>query len=190
MNPYDQIATQFDAHRTSFREKKYLDQLLETLAPKSSILDVGCGTGWPIGAYLLQKGYAVTGVDASPEMLKLARAHLPEAPLILGDILVLDFTPSFAAIVAWDSVFHIRREAHLGLFKKFYRWLDSKGMLLISLGATEWEGTSEMFGHRFFYSGYAPEQSIALLEEAGFSIISWEVDDPSSRGHAVFLARI
>ncbi|MFH1942729.1 MAG: hypothetical protein ABIL68_11575 [bacterium] len=46
-----------------------------------------------------------------------------------------------------------------------------------------------MLGQTFFYSGYAPEKSISLIEQSGFSIVTWEIDDPSSRGHLVVIAR-
>jgi hypothetical protein len=49
--------------------------------------------------------------------------------------------------------------------------------------------TSEMFGHTFFYSGYAPGVARQLLEAEGFGVEVWEVDDPSSRGHIAVIVR-
>jgi len=43
--------------------------------------------------------------------------------------------------------------------------------------------------NHFFYSGHAPETTVMLLEQAGFAVPFWEIDDPSSRGHAVFLVQ-
>jgi hypothetical protein len=46
-----------------------------------------------------------------------------------------------------------------------------------------------MFGHTFFYSGYEPDETVRLLEAAGFTVELCEVDDPSSRGHVAIVAR-
>jgi cyclopropane fatty-acyl-phospholipid synthase-like methyltransferase len=93
-------------------------------------------------------------------------------------------------IVAWDSVFHVPRVDHAALFVRFASWLRPGGRLLLSLGGTAWEGTSEMLGETFFYSGLDPDESLRLLEEAGFAIVHSEIDDPSSRGHLAVVASI
>lgn len=53
-------------------EVDYVDQLIKKINPEAkTILDLGCGTG--IHAYLLaKKGYMITGVDFSEEMINLA----------------------------------------------------------------------------------------------------------------------
>ena len=52
------------------------------LAPRVAI-DVACGTGRH-GAYLAALGYAVTGVDATTEMLALAAEKVPVATFKVG----------------------------------------------------------------------------------------------------------
>jgi SAM-dependent methyltransferase len=74
--------TFFDAHAPVYDENvftkntvKEVDFLLEELglAPGSSILDVGCGTGRH-SIELAKRGYALTGLDLSSEMLAQAAA--------------------------------------------------------------------------------------------------------------------
>lgn len=86
--PYDLIAERWSRDRNSlaFRERPYLDRFIELAAPGGRILDLGCGSGKPIARYLLDPGYRVTGVDASPEMLRFARKNCPDAELVLGDM--------------------------------------------------------------------------------------------------------
>jgi len=48
------------------------------LHPGACVLDVGCGSGH-LAAVLLSAGFRVLGVDASPEMVALARRHAPGA---------------------------------------------------------------------------------------------------------------
>ena len=48
------------------------------LAKGARVLDVGCGSGL-LARRLLDAGFAVTGVDASPAMIELARGYAPGA---------------------------------------------------------------------------------------------------------------
>ncbi len=54
--------------------------------PASDVLDVGCGTG-SLSLLASERGHRVTGVDASPRMVELARAKLAgrDAVFLLGD---------------------------------------------------------------------------------------------------------
>jgi SAM-dependent methyltransferase len=54
-------------------------RLLRDVVPAGGrVLDVGCGSGL-LARRLLAEGYAVTGIDASPAMIELAREHAPGA---------------------------------------------------------------------------------------------------------------
>lgn len=48
------------------------------LRPGQRVLDVGCGSG-VLARALLEAGYAVSGIDASPALIELAREHSPAA---------------------------------------------------------------------------------------------------------------
>ncbi len=189
-NSYDSIAEDWHASRTQFPARKYVDLILSRLEPAAKILDLGCGTGTPIAQYLVQKGFYVVGVDQSAKMLDIARQVVPGAELIQADMCDANLTGSFAAAIAWDSIFHVERAHHRAIFRKLSGLLDPGGWLLLSAGGSGHEGfTSEMFGHTFFYSGYEPEETQGLLTVEGFGVDLCEVDDPSSRGHVAIIAR-
>lgn len=189
-SPYDQIAKQWSAARSEGAfDPKYVDLLIDHLPDGAEVLDVGCGSGTPIAQRLVGRGCIVTGVDASEVMLEIAKQQVPEAYFVLCDLMMFEPRTQYSGIVAWDSIFHIPREQHLEVFKKLNRWLLPDGLLLISLGGSAWEGTTEMFGHGFFYSGFEPDDSLKLLQEANFEILLSEVDDPSSCGHIAILCR-
>lgn len=75
------------------------------------------------------------------------------------------------------------------LFRKLAKSLAPKGRLLLSVGGSGGEFTSEMYGHTFSYSGFEPDETRKLLEAESFEIELWEVDDPSSRGHIAVIGR-
>jgi SAM-dependent methyltransferase len=56
--------------------------------PLGHVLDAACGTGRH-SVWLAAQGHAVTGVDASADMLAKARAKLPEARFEQGDLTAL-----------------------------------------------------------------------------------------------------
>jgi cyclopropane fatty-acyl-phospholipid synthase-like methyltransferase len=189
-NSYDFIAEDWHASRTGFGARKYVDLILGRLTPGAKLLDLGCGTGVPIARYVVENGFRVVGVDQSARMLEIARRVVPEAELIEADMCELNLAEGFAAVIAWDSIFHVARAEHRAIFRKLSGLLDPGGWLLLSAGGSGHEGfTSEMFGHTFFYSGHEPEEVLGLLRAAGFEIDLCEEDDPSSRGHIAVIAK-
>jgi cyclopropane fatty-acyl-phospholipid synthase-like methyltransferase len=203
-NPYDHIAEQwhsnFRGQTYIERVLSYVDRILDGLPSGAKVLDLGCGTGNPIAKYIVQRGYQLTGVDQSKEMLRIARQVVSEAELIHANMVEIEFRDKFSAAVAWDSVFHVERKHHSAIYHKLASSLEIGGRLLLSVGGSDAGGstsgdsdtegfTSEMFGQTFYYSGYAPKVARKLLEAEGFEIEMWEVDDPSSRGHIAVIAR-
>lgn len=187
---YDRIAGAWAAHRLAFTPAlhRLLDALTAPLAPGASVLDVGCGSGLPVSRHLASQGFRVTGLDASARLLAFAHGAVPEATFLHGDLRTATFETSFDALIAWDVLFHVPRDDHRAVFARFSAWLRPGGRLLVSLGASAGAFTSEMFGTSFFYNAHAPAYARRLLSRAGFRILHFEVDDPSSRGHVAILA--
>ena len=188
---YDVIAEKFFAERsTRLREAKYLDLLLADVVAGAAILDFGCGTGRPIAEELLRRGYRVTGVDGSAGMLAIARRVIPDARLLRGRLEGFEIGETFAAAIAWDSLFHVDRAHHAAIYANLARWIAPGGRLLLSSGGTEDPGfTDHMQGEMFFYSSWSPEKVRELLEEAGFVVEFCELDQPQGRGHVAIVAR-
>jgi SAM-dependent methyltransferase len=68
------------------------------------LLDAGCGSGLAL-VLASQRGAVVSGLDASPGLLEIARERLPEAELREGDLEALPFEDdSFDAVTAFNSV--------------------------------------------------------------------------------------
>jgi 2-polyprenyl-6-hydroxyphenyl methylase/3-demethylubiquinone-9 3-methyltransferase len=87
-------------------EEKILSRFGEE---KVSLLDVGCGAGF-LTNDLAEKGYRVTGVDNSPESLRVARAHDKSrmAEYIEADALHLPFPDkSFDVVTCMDFLEHV-----------------------------------------------------------------------------------
>jgi SAM-dependent methyltransferase len=119
--------------------------ILPNLAKDSQILDLGCGTG-QLAQKLLEKGYKVTGIDASEGMLRYARENAPEAKLILNDARLVDFYPTFDAVISIGAFNHVMSLEELtSVFKNVYQSLLDNGIFLFYLFLEEeykynWDG--------------------------------------------------
>jgi cyclopropane fatty-acyl-phospholipid synthase-like methyltransferase len=190
---YDSIADQYMELVTSRRavdpRSAWISDLLSRLDPDSHVLDLGCGSGVPTAAALVEAGHRVTGIDISPRQVELARTNVPKGVFSAGDVLEATFAArSFDAVVALFSLTHIPREHWGSLFANFVEWLRPGGQLLATFGMSDSEGWDEEdflgFGYTNWTNGFDPEASKRLLSEAGFRIDRAEVIEeelPSGR---------
>src|SRR3990167_10455696 len=83
------------------------DKFLSYIAPNLSLLDVGCGAGEK-SKYLVKRGFNVTGIDFSNEMINLAKEQVPTGRFILKDILKpLELDELFDGVFAKAVLLHI-----------------------------------------------------------------------------------
>ena len=90
---YERLAV--DPYESCFGYSRYrLQSLLDLCLPENGrglrALDVGCGTGHHL-ADLRQRGFEVSGVDGSPEMVARARARNQGVPIECADVEALPF---------------------------------------------------------------------------------------------------
>lgn len=77
-NGYDAVAGCFAAIRSDIGVDVVHDWA-QALPDGAAIVDIGCGTGWPIATALAGMGYHVAGIDPSPVMIAAFRRALPDA---------------------------------------------------------------------------------------------------------------
>jgi SAM-dependent methyltransferase len=79
-----------------------VDAIIRERNPSArTLLDVACGTGHHLS--YLRDHYSVEGVDISEEMLRLARARLPDVPLHHADMRTLDLGRTFDSVICLFS---------------------------------------------------------------------------------------
>ena len=188
---YETCARDYAESRDQFQNESYLQDLAQRLPVGGRILDLGCGSGKPIDAFFLAKGFDVTGIDVSEEQIRLAKQTLPSGRFVQGEMTEVDFpAESFEAIVSFYAIFHVPREEHAALLRKAWGLLRPGGHLLVTMGSGEWEGTEEDFhGTKMFWSHYGREKNLHLIQEAGFTILSEEIDASGGEEHLVVLAQ-
>ncbi|MFX0006475.1 MAG: methyltransferase domain-containing protein [Promethearchaeota archaeon] len=169
---YNKIAEDYYNHRDLNKFNNELEEFASLLPKNAHVLDVGCGAGIPTAKFLINRGIKVTGIDLSDKMLSLARVNVPSAEFIKMDINQLKFEENtYDGIVSVYTLFHVPRNNHIQIFKKFFEILKPGGILLINTGISESEGKSYFFGVPMFWSNYNPKTTLELVKKAGFSII-------------------
>ena len=171
---YNKIANRYLAERTEDSPDVHLlNDFVELLAPKSKVLDAGCGAGIPI-AKMLAEQFDVIGVDFSDAQIALAKKNVPNAYFMCKDMTQLDLPDeSLDGICSYYAIIHIPREEHESLFKSFYRMLKTSGVALLCLGAEHLidDIEEDFLGARMYWSHYDTNTYIRLLKENGFTII-------------------
>ena len=112
-----------------------LDQiLLKELNEGDAILDLMCGTA-QITQELKQKGFQMTGLDASSEMLKFAKKNAPGVRFILEDARYFDLDKSFDAVTCMsDGLNHVMEYKDLKqIFTNVYKTIKPGGYFVFDM---------------------------------------------------------
>jgi len=102
-------------------------------------LDFACGTGRII-AFLEQRVDSATGIDASPEMLELARPRLTNAKLICGDVTVdpAVLPGRYDLITAFRFFLNAGETLRSEVLKVLHRVLADDGILVFNVHSNAW----------------------------------------------------
>ena len=120
--------------------------VLPELPSDASVLDLCCGTG-QLAQILFEKGYRITGMDGSKEMLVFARENAPEVKFILDDARTFGLLPTFDLVTSFfDALNHVMTLEELSaVFSNVYTCLKEGGIFLFDMNleygyAANWKG--------------------------------------------------
>jgi SAM-dependent methyltransferase len=148
-----------------------------TLLPPSPcrLLDMGVGTGWT-SVFLAKRGYRVTGVDISPQMICLAeqnreRYEVENLDFVVSDFEGLTFDCEFDCAVFYDSLHHAINGSKA--LSSVYRSLKPGGICVtLEPGAGHSKTQDSLRAIEEFditENDMHPEKIIALSRSAGFT---------------------
>lgn len=186
---YEVYASGWDLHRSrSLNEQLWLDKFTAVVKPHGHILDVGCGGGDPIAKYFIERGFALTGIDAAQAMLTIAKARFSNVTWIQADMRSLNLNQTFDGIVAWNSFFHLNPAEQRLTLKRFFTHLKPKGALLLTVGHKAGEVLGRVEGQDVYHSSLAPSEYERILHKAGFTQVEYVAQDPRCGRHSILLA--
>ena len=118
------------------KEATFIERLIKKNHVKGKeLLDVGCGTGRYTEVFK-KKGFAVTGLDISNEMLSIARKKIKGAKFVQGNMQTFKLRKKFDVIICLFSTMHYNQN-HKQLektIKNFYYNLKHGGLIVFDMG--------------------------------------------------------
>ena len=165
-------------HKHYFRQtvaldpQNFLNPLIKHLAPKSSILDIGCGSGRDL-LWLKDHGHEPTGLEQSSGLAKLAQSH-SGCPVIKRDFTSFDFSSlHFDALMFIGALVHLDHADLATVLSHVSRALEPSGIICLTLKEGDGYHFSED-GRRF--SLWQSEQLEDIFQKNGFPIINFSRD--------------
>jgi len=140
--------------------------LLKKIPRKGRILDLCCGDG-RVTARLARRGYRITGLDGSPNMLTYAKYRMPQGEFLCLDARRFRLEAVYdAAISVFDSLNHVMDAAGLkAVFRNVFACLKPGGLFVFDLN-------SEL-GYREFWS-----QTLTCVEPGAVGVAKGTYDGP------------
>jgi SAM-dependent methyltransferase len=192
---YERYARDWDADRNAgvqaWSDRSWHERFAAALPRRAaSILDLGCGSGYPVARYMAERGLHVTGIDASPTLIALCRERLPDHEWLVGDMRLLQLPLKFDGILAWDSFFHLTPDDQHRMFDVFARHAGPATVLMFNSGPGGGEAIGAYRGDPLYHASLAPDDYLALLDSIGFEVVSHAVEDrQTGGGRTVWLTR-
>ncbi len=170
----DAIGRSYDALARKWRELPNREYGMAALkralafAPKSgAALDIGCGSEGRMIELLLQRGFAVEGVDVSAEMIALARERHPGVAFHHADISAWDFPRAYNFVCAWDSIWHLPMARQEPVLRKICDGLKPGGVCLFTAVGFDESGDHGDSGQMGVPLAYGTLGVAGLLEVLG-----------------------
>ena len=146
----------------------------------SPVADLGCGPGH-ITDYLNELGLAAFGVDASPEMITLARQAHPGLRFDVGSMAALNIADgALSGVLSRWSIIHTPPQELPVIVAEFHRVLAPGGHLLIGFSASEDAShPTQVFDHAVVPAyRWSPDHLAAMLRESGLAEVARMIREP------------
>ncbi|MGA7107644.1 MAG: class I SAM-dependent methyltransferase [Terracidiphilus sp.] len=172
---YEAVSAEFVARRGRGTDRSTAIGVTEvrnwarTLTPGSSVIDLGCGPGFPITVVLIEEGLHVAGVDAAPSFVEAFQRNLPGTPVLCEAVQESRFFDrTFDAVLAIGLIFLLKAEDQHRLIQRFAELLVPGGRMLFTAPAKPAVWNDAMTGSESVSLG--AEQYRKLLRAEGLSV--------------------
>lgn len=153
---FDRLAPQWDADM--IRDDGIIDLILDGagVTAGKNVLDVACGTGVLFPDYLNREVASLTGVDISPEMVRIAREKFPQVEVLCADVEALPKQRKYDCIMLYNAFPHFPEPERL--IRRLSELLKSGGTLTVAHGMSR-----AAIDHH--HEGAASRVSVGLMHE-------------------------
>jgi SAM-dependent methyltransferase len=173
---WNAVAQEFIARRSPVIGVSVVRNWAAAIPSGGSILDLGCGHGFPISSALAEGGFSVYGVDASPDLVLEFRRRLPKAQVKCEAVEVSSFFDRrFDAAISIGLMFLLNEQSQRQLISRVSAAVSPGGAFLFTAPKQAVSWTDVLTGQRSQSLG--SEAYEALLKNGGFDLVNGFADE-------------
>lgn len=160
------------------KDEKFRNHLLSFVDIKKNhdVLDVGCGTG-TLALKIAEKVRRVTGIDASKEMVSVAKEKSKNTKNVNIIEAIMENLPfkdnSFDVVICSMTIHHLPTEDKINALKEMKRVLKKKGQfLLVDFGKSDCKKgkiVKFLWGYEPYIKDNFEGKLVSLAKKAGFN---------------------
>lgn len=156
----------------------------ESLSRGGAVLDLGCGHGMPISKALIDDGFSVYGIDASPSLIAAFSSRFPNSPVECGAIEDSQFFGrKFDGVIAWGLIFLLAPDVQSTLIHKVNLALKPGGRFLFTAPNQACEWLDNLTGRKSVSLGSDTYRKI--LESEGLVVVCETEDEGKNHYYSV-----
>ena len=176
-NGYEAIASEFMRRRgESNIGAATVRRWSRALQPGATVLDVGCGHGIPLAMVLVEHGFNVYWIDASPTLIAAFHSRFPQAHVSCGAAESSDFFGrTFDGVLAIGLIFLLDADTQRKLIRKVAEALNPGGRFLFTAPRDACSWTDVMTDRPSLSLG--AEGYEAILTGAGLAVLDEYLDE-------------
>lgn len=172
---YNAIANKYEKEaEADWKDKEYVNKFLKYLKNKSSVLDIGCGTG-ELLKYYNDIGLKTTGIDISKVMVNISKNKVPNANIFNMSLYDIDkLEEEFDGISVTFTLVHIPKEKINEVIRKINKKLKDNGKIFIVFTTSLEEGLQEEpldKNYKYYAINYSTNELCNILENNKFEIL-------------------
>ena len=173
---WEEVANEFVATRSTIGAALIRSWARQNVPRRGSVLDVGCGSGVPVAAALIDQGLDVFGVDASATLIAAFRRRFPSAHAACESAQESAFFHrSFDAAVAIGLLFLLSPADQRHLLGRIAGKLRPGGRLLFTAPRRRCEWNDILTGRPSCSLGQ--DAYACVLNEAGLTLVGCLTDE-------------
>ena len=173
---YEALAPRYLEWAESVRvteRRRYTDLLMRELDPGAGVLDLGCGPGGSTTRSLATR-FHVIGVDISWANVVLAKAAVPAAQFVQGDMTEIELRPrSLDGVAAFYPLIHVPRREQPAVLARVAEWLRPGGLVVASVVMAKPQAVWADYTH---VRGFTRRSAELMFRDQGFHVESiWQM---------------
>lgn len=183
---YNKIAGDWASeYKTDDWWEKGTDEFLKNLSLGSSLLDLGCGSGYKT-KYMKDKGYEIEGFDFSEGMINKSKEKFPDINFEVFDIYDLDnLNKTYDGIFCQAVLLHIPKKDIIFILEKIKSRMKNDGILYVAIKGMKESGIEEEivkendYGYDYerFFSYYSLQELRNYFKELKMDILYEDIID-------------